>query len=368
MKQELKAVNFYTLSLINGCYAGLDATGLHTLKLSGPEGSYVTPMFDAGEDGCTYNRLTIEGNFQNVKLEIIAAATDETDMYIDGRFECLKDWLGDPLVPAPVKAEALKALPHVRTVNARDILLHGLKGRYIWIYASLFPTGPCDCELIGLRLELPKYTFAEYLPEIYHGNEFFERYIAVFQSVFLDIERMVDNVPHLLDYRTAPDDHVEHLADWLGIDNGRRLFSPAQLRHLIENIGVYQGAKGTKHALERMILLLTGIRPRIVEHFEWMKPGLSESQLTINKKLYGDTANHFCVIIDVTKTGLTVSQGDLERVIEDFSVLGSQFTIVYLKPCSRTDTHCYLDINSAVSVPEIVGLDSGMVGGHIIIG
>jgi phage tail-like protein len=369
VKQELKHVNYYRLSLLKGRYAALEATGHHTLAFSGTAaGYYITPVFDTGEDGCTYNRLVVDGRFEGAKLEMIAAATDETEVLIDGKPQELKSWLYDAQVPAHKKAEVLTALPHVRMVNTQDLLLHGLRGRYIWLYAALLPLGGCDCELSGLRLELPKYSFTEYFPEIYQGNDFFERYIAIFQSLFLDAERMVDNLPRLLDYRTAPDGQLEELAGWLGIDNSRGLFSPSQLRHLIENIDTYQGAKGTKHALERMLLLITGIRPRIVEVFEWLRLGLPEPQLAVNKRLYGDTANHFCVILDLTKTKLKISEDDLEQIIGSFSVLGSQFRIVCLKPCSHTDTHCYLGINSIISVPEVAGLDSGAFGGHIIIG
>jgi phage tail-like protein len=343
-------------------------TGNLSLALSGGAGGYITPLFDTEEDGCTYNRLIVDGRFTGVKLEILVAATDETDAFIDDVPQHLATYLQNPQIPTRQKAEILKALPHVRAVNAQDLLLHSLRGRYAWVCVLLHPTGECDCELRGLRLELPKYSFAEYFPEIYQGNDFFERYIAVFQSLFLDVEKQVDRVPELLDYRTTPDENVEYLASWLGIDNSRRLFSPAQLRHLIENIDIYQGAKGTKHALVKIITLLSGVRPRIVEHFEWMRPGLSTAQLAMNSSLYGDTRDHFCVILDLTKTALAITESDLEQIIEQYSPLDARFKVVYLKTNSHTDMHCYLDINSALSVPEVASVDGGAFGGHITIG
>jgi phage tail-like protein len=182
------------------------------------------------------------------------------------------------------------------------------------------------------------------------------------------VEKQVDRVPELLDYRTTPDEHVEYLASWLGIDNSRRLFSPAQLRHVIANIDVYQGAKGTKRALEQIITLLAGVKPRIVEHFEWMRQDVSAQQLAMNKNLYGDTRNHFCVILDLTKTRLAISESDLQWVIENYSPLDARFKVVYLKTGSHADIHCYLDVNSALSVPEIASVDGGAFGGHITIG
>jgi len=370
VKQELKAVNFYRLALLKGCYSGMKATREHRLALSGEAGAYITPMFDTQEAQCSYNRLVVDGRFEGAKLELIAAATDETDVFIEGKPQCLEEYLANGQVPAPKKAEALRQLPHVRAVNTRDILLHDLKGRYVWVFVALYPTGKCDCELEGLRVELPKYSFSEYFPEIYQGNDFFDRYIAVFQSMFLDMERQVDNVPRLLDYRTTPDENVEYLAGWLGIDNSRHLFTTGQLRHIIENIDVFQGSKGTKRALEQIILLLTGIRPRIVEHFRWQRPVFTSARIQANKALYGETGSHFCVILDLTRAQLPekIGEKDLEWLIESYSVMGLQFKVVYLRMCSHTDTHCYLDVNGALSIPEIAGLEVGAFGEHITIG
>jgi len=348
----------------------MEATDGHTLRLAGRRpGSYVTPMFDTREPECSFGRLVVDGRFEGVKLEVIAAATDETDVFIDDQPQNLERYLKNPQVPADAKAGALLHLPsRVRHVNTRDILLYGLKGRYIWVYVALHPTEECDCELEGIRLETPKVSFIEHFPEAYRGNDFFERYLAVFQSMFLDVEHMVDNVPRLLDYRTTPDENVEYLAEWLGIGNRRGLFSTAQLRQVIENIDLFQGIKGTKRALEEILLLLTGIRPRIMEHFQWQRPGFSPAQLALGKKLYGGSAHHFCVMLDLTKRELDVGESDIRGIIEDYSPLGSQFELVFLKFCNRTDTHCYLDVNAALSVPEIAELGDGALGGHITIG
>ena len=368
MKQQLKYVNFYNDALLRGCYTAFMPNDDGVLTLFERQGSYITPMFDTKEKGCGYNRLIIDGQFEGAKLEVIAAACDETDVFIDGESVSLNAYLSSPHVPPEKKAEVLSAMSCMRRVNTTDILLHSLKGRYVWIYAAVYPLGSAAFELKGMRLEVHKYSFVEYFPEIYHGNDFFERYIAVFQSMFMDAERSVDDFPILLDYHAAPGENVEYLAGWLGIDNSRGLFSHRQLRHLIENIGLFQGARGTKQALEQVIQMLTGVRPRIVEYFEWMREGLSASAIEANKALYGDTPSHFCVIMNLTKSQMGVSAADIEYLIESYCPLGAVFKVVYLQDCSHTDTHCYLDINSALSVPETAGLDSGAFGEHIVIG
>lgn len=371
MKQELKFINFYKLALLKGCAHGMAAGEDYALRSAGAATSaYITPVFDTGDDDGTFNRLVIDGDFSGAKLEVIVAASQSLDVFIGDIPQSLDAWLADPGVSVAEKILALQRLPHVRAVNTRDILLHGLAGRYVWALVAAHPIAPCDCELRGLRLELPRYSFLEYFPEIYWNNDFFERYIAVFQSMFLDLERRVGEVPRMLDYRTTPDENVEYLAGWLGLGNSRSLFTTEQLRHLIANIGLFQGAKGTRRALEEIILLVTGIRPRIVEYFQWARPRFSARSRQEGQSLYGETCNHFCVILDLTRQSLPahISERDLAQLIESYSVMGSHCKLVLIRICSHTDAHCYLDVNSALSVPETAGISSRAIGGHYTLG
>jgi len=72
----------------------------------------------------------------------------------------------------------------------------------------------------------------------------------------------------MLDYLATPDDKVEILADWLGIENMRRHLDTQKIKQYIKNIDLFQGFKGTKRAIEGIIELYTGLKPRIIEYFE----------------------------------------------------------------------------------------------------
>lgn len=372
MKKPLKYANFYKCALLRGCVHGMKADENLVLHLedASRSGAYLTPMFDTGEEDGTYNRLCIRGEFSGAKLEVIVAAADERNVILDGEQVDLKEYLGDPQVSADAKAEVLTALPHIRMVNTQDILLHELQGRYAWAYVGMIPDGTGDCSLEGLRLEFPRYSFTEYFPEIYQEDPFFDRYIAVFQSMYLDAERRIDEVPAMLDYESADSEGVEKLAGWLGIDNRSGRYSVSQLRQLIRENDLFQGGKGTRVALEEIIALITGIRPKIVEHFQWDTLPLSAAQRKLCGELYGKTSNHFCVILDLTHqtSPLPVSREELEKLINAYSMIGIQHKLVYLRKCSHTDDHCYLDVNSCLSVPEIAAVDGITLGSHVTVG
>lgn len=372
MKQPLKYVNFYKRSLAGGVMRGMSLDGELRVALSDPleSGYYITPMFDTMDPGSSYNRLVVDAESAGVKVEILVGATDYGSVFIDDKEVSLENYFADGRVPYEEKAAALRALSSVRAVNERDILLHELAGRYVWVMVAVFPMGEGSFVLNGLRLEFPKYSFTEYFPEIYQDNVFFDKFIAVFQSMYLDVERRVDDIPRLLDYETTPEENVAYLADWLGIDNPGGVYTDGQLRKLIRDNDIYQGAKGTRAALEKIIEMTTGIRPRIVEYFQWSKLTKNEPQRELMNHLYGGTSNDFCVILDLTglDAPLPIDRESLEKIVESYSVIGTGHRIVFLRRCSHTDMHCYLDVNGCLSTPETASVDGVMLGSHITVG
>lgn len=372
MKQELKAVNFYKRALENGCAQGLRFDGSLSLCPDGDgAGNYVSRVFDTGEAQCTFHRLVIDGRFDGVRLEVIAAALDTLEWTVDNAIVELPEYLADPDIEPARKRRVLISLPHVRAVDSPDILLHAVKGRYIWLNVTLVPEGKAGSRprLDGMRLEFPKVCFTEYFPEIYQGNGFFERYISIFQSVYLDTERRVDGLPALLDYESTPEENVNLLAGWLGLENPAGLCTPEQMRHMIARLDLYQGARGTLRALEALLRLVTKRTPYIIEHFRWDTPELPEARRALYSRLYGESSDSFCVLLPLEE-GETPPFGEreLERLAESGCLLGTRCRVVFLRRISRTDTYCYLGINSALSQPEAARADGALLGAHITVG
>lgn len=372
MRQPLKSVFFFRRALLQSCLHNLrpdDGLSLAADRPGSPA-ACVTAVFDTRDEDTTFNRLVVEGSFEGAKLEVIVAACDSLEAIVEGRSERLDRYLADSAVPMQDKAALLRGLAHVRAVNSTDLLLHALTGRYVWVFVGIYPAGQCACRLDGMRLEFPRESFTQYFPEIYQQDEFFDRYIAVFQSLYLDIERKAEELVRLLDYQCAPDEQVAELAGWLGIDNENNLFSVDQLKSVIAQLELFQGAKGTRAALEAAVYLITGIRPRIVEYFQWSTLASSAARRRLNEQLYGGEPNDFCVILDLTrqKQQLAVSSAELDALIERYSVMGSSHRLVCLRYCSNIDAHCYLDVNSVLSTPRAVNIDGTALGDYITVG
>ncbi len=372
MKAQLKYVNFYKRSLQKGYYNGFKSDDKQNLHLSVSENVayYITPLFDTGDEDMTYNRLIIEGDFKDLRLEVVVAVTNETEFYYNDKNYSLNDILTDDNISAEEKAGVLCAFDHVRYIDTQDIILHSLHGRFVIVYIGTVLKEGADATINGLRLEFPKYSFSEYMPEIYQGNDFFDRYIAVMQSRYLDIEQQIDRLANLLDYEKAEGENLIKLASWLGMDDHLNLLDNDQLRYMIKNLDLFQGGKGTRRALEEIIKLVTGISPHIVENFQWSRSTKAGPGNKHSMELYGDTRNHFAVILNLSQVGESfgVTEKELEKLIESYSGIGTKFKLVCLRKSHHTDTYCYLDVNSYISTPQTATVDGIDLGGYIVVG
>lgn len=370
MKEPLSHVNYYKRALLAGCTHNLKATDDLALALRRPlkQGAYITRVFDTYDPDGTYNRLIVEGNFEGAKLEVIAAVSDYDQVVIEDELTNLEEYLSNPKVDPISKAAVLQGMRHVRMVNTKDILLHSLQGRYIWVYVGISPAEKAACRLEGIRLEFPRETFLDYFPEIYGQNDTFDRFVAILQSLYLDIENKVETLPGLLDYESAPENIVLDLAAWLGLDNNGGMFSTEQMRHIIRNIEVLQGGKGTRAALEQMIELATGVKPRIIEQFQLYSVPASRTRRAHYDKLYGQGPNCFCIILDLTGKQVDINYALLDRLIRRYSPIGTIHKLVVLGSNSHLDMHCYLDVNGVLSTPETASADGFTLGGYITVG
>ncbi len=363
MVEAGKKVNFYRLALRRG--------KMHRMALSdddrlvGEGGGmfcYLAPVFDSKDYEGTWHRLRLEGTFSNCKYEVVAAATDVN----------LEETLTDDNISFSDKLELLKDYGYVRKVNTDDMLLHSLQGRYLWIFITVVGSRiDSSFRIEGFSVEFPQSSFVEYLPEIYQDerDSFFERYMAVLQSLYEDLEKEVDYVPQYLDYETAPEENLALFAEWTGRWNRGMQWTPNQLRHLISHLQKIQSGRGTWTVMEEMIYLMTGQKASIVEHFKW-KEWMNKKSSLLDEfyNLYGRDEDTFVVVIDATEKEVGMSERMLERMLEDYTPLGMNCRVVYLKKSSHMDSQSYLDKNSYLSTPENPTTEGFVLGEELVLG
>lgn len=158
-------------------------------------------------------------------------------------------------------------------------------------YGGLVPPG----------LALQSLRLLSYLPEIYHpgkprwavngvaperpvaANNFFSRFLALFESILLPIEWTVDSFDFYLDLQTAPHEFLPWLASWFDL-----LFdatwSDAQRRAFLQDAHQIFARRGTRWALSRVLEIYTGVKPVIDDTSADLEPYVFRIRLPLTKQ------------------------------------------------------------------------------------
>jgi phage tail-like protein len=103
-----------------------------------------------------------------------------------------------------------------------------------------------------------------HLPVIFQENEFFERFLLIFESIWEPLEQRQDHIEMYFDPRTCPAPILAWLASWLDLSYTMHWPEGRKRRFLAEVIDLYRW-RGTRYGLERIIEVCTGYVPRITE-------------------------------------------------------------------------------------------------------
>ena len=367
MKSKPKYVNYAGVYLIKGQYEGMKPDKDCTLRGEGG-GSflYIAPVFDSGEEANTWQSLHLEGTFHDCKLEVVAAAS-ELDY---------SDFLEDKQVSLQEKEALIRSMNGVRKVNTADLLLTDLQGRYLYLVIKVSGQMECEFCIHMAAVEFPKNSFLRYFPEVYQTeNDFFERYISIFQSMYMDAEREIDKLPMRLDYEKAEFSDLMQLAEWIGMDEvivqeAVREGEADKLRKLIAHANEIQSGKGTKESLKLVLQILYNKDFQILEYFKWYEYLENRpEELTLYQRLYGKDSSCLTIMIEDkedTKFPEAVRKS-MRKVVSRMIPLGMDCNLICLHGSSHMDTHCYLDHNSKLASFAVANANGMELYGNVIL-
>ncbi len=153
------------------------------------------------------------------------------------------------------------------------------------------------------REKFPPSSYLKYLPAIYSQDEFWGRFLHIFEDVWTPIEERIEQMGLYLDPRYTPESFLPWLASWMGIGlNSRR--SLRGQRGLIKDLIELSNWRGTRRGLREHIKLVTGFESQISESGTGMILG-EASQLGVNTTLSSSSGrNHLLITLfadDTTK-------------------------------------------------------------------
>ena len=230
------------------------------------KGTYISKPVDSQVQKTRWYRFMLEGSFpRGTKVEFHYYISDE---FLDENElrELHEKW-----------EEGLPGSSVVQGETERDALFRTeCEGRYLWFRITLVGTEKLSPEVSAVTIFFPKVSYLEYLPSVYSENpanrNFLDRFLAIFESLFFEIDFTIDHLGRWFDASGTPPEFLEWLSSWVAANQGRgeritrKKVSEAKQRELIfQAVSMYR-ERGTRQGLEDLIFLYTGKKPIIIEN------------------------------------------------------------------------------------------------------
>lgn len=328
-----------------GLRRGLDLRGdTLVLNVSRRTGGFLClPAVDSGAAGFAWKRVQVDCVLpEGSSLRVYAYASDS------------KSWQMWPDLDRALPAlqgsdweirQTLDELFGEAAGRSGDFLAN-CTGRYLWLMVELMSSGARDPVIQGITLWMEGDHMADHLPALYQGDEFTWRFLSVFNSMFLDMERKIVQVPRLLDWASADEEMLRCLAGWVCLDGERtgvedlRRWIPTALEDF-EDMYTVEGVR-------RSVRRLTGREPVVIEHHT-MDPNSPDCiNPAIYRRLYGDDPYKFFVLLEEDTFPSRDRMEEFLDRMRDLIPAGMELELVLLKKCIQLDWHTYLGVNSVV--------------------
>ena len=167
-------------------------------------GRFLSRVLDSGQADLSWHRLTfnISGNEADAfKLTIYAANSLQFER--EGTLYKIDELVRSNDFSLEEKLEFLEPYIQKQTVGIKDVLLHEVVGRYLWIVLEMYPQGNEEMSISNITIYLPSRSWIEYLPAIYQKADleegFLERYLGIFQTLYEDLNCKIRNVAEFFD-------------------------------------------------------------------------------------------------------------------------------------------------------------------------
>lgn len=301
---------------------------------------------DSGEVDLEWGRLKID-TILDKEMAVSIRAFAVNHLQVTG--EVFDVNLEEYLLSEEVGVEEKEAMFEYEFMGHNDVLLYGMKGRYLWLCIEVIGSG--NGMIRKINVDSPGDIMLDIFPEIYQERDsFFHRYLSVFSSVFMDFEYDIEGIHRQMDLETAPIEYLNLFGNWMGLNLSGSYLDEEKLRKLLLKLHSFNRMKGTKKVISELAELLLDEDVIIVE-----RNLLDSEEKDLYNTLYGNSPYDFTILVNGEAEEQIHPQ--LMFWLEQFIPVRSRVNIVFLSECACLDSYCYLDINAAVHSAEKGVLD-----------
>lgn len=298
------------------------------------KGIFISRVFDSHEGEMVWHRLKLLQTGAIGRLSLGIYASEETSLRSQGVTWDILSLLRSEDMPYEKKKSLCKAFLQKRIDGEKDMLLHEVKGRYLWFFLEF------QCESIDeISIFFPKETWMKYLPQVYQtgaeSQSFTERFLGVFQSFYDELTEEIEQSHYNLSPFGASPEMLLFLGEILSIEQIHS-FSQEKLRLLLDKAPSLFAKRGTKAGLLAMLKLYTGEEAYILE--ENQEP----HHITVLLREEFLVGGHREVVTKLTDSFVPANLVVKLMDLRDFVLLGEPL---------------YLGVNSKVNAFEGISLD-----------
>lgn len=323
---------------------------------------FLTPL-DSGTKGMEWGRFHADVVMDERRAFFIYAfASDFKQLYSGERSVDLEKFLLAEDTNDMKKEQMLKRLSAKRFTQKDDVLLYGLRGRYLFL--AVIVIGEGDFSISRMKLDSEGDVFLGLFPEMYRNRgDFFHRFISIFASCYHDTQDEIDALPQMLDPDIAPEKLLSVYGEWLGINLPEGAFEESVMRRLIKEAWQLNRMKGSKWAIERLMEII------LQEKIILLEQNLVSHYNGNDVKLYDryTPRDRYEVVILTRKNIDEDLRIHLYNILNQFKPIRSRIKLVQLTDNSILDDNSYLDMNATIFEGKEASVGGGELDGGMIL-
>lgn len=320
---------------------------------------FISRLLDSLESETNWHRLRIQRKAERPgTFRLSVYACNQNKLFFGGERMEIEELIRRNDISLEEKKTAMAPWLQKKVTGKRDVFLHDVRGRYLWIMIEMYSQQD-ESGLADIQIYFPRRSWIEYLPEIYQREDrdgFLERYLGIFQTIYEDLNDEIRNVSRRFDVDLTEGGYLVWLAQWIGIENGQ-IWTENQLRRLLkEGVALYK-RRGTRQGITDFVALYTGEAPFLVEgHQLWYFRGDRERMRQLGR-LYPDNPFSLTVLVREEVIHSRRQQKVLAEILEEVKPAHLELNLVLLKPYIFVGMYSYLGINSVLGSYRNMRLD-----------
>lgn len=320
-------------------------------------GVFISRIFDGREQDLAWHRFCLNGRGPGgASLYYSFYCTDSLEFADGGMNYRIPELLRDREVALERKKELLRPFLRKEAAFPEDILLHELRGRYLFFMAELAAQGGEGPEVRDMIVYFPREDWLAYLPGLYrrekNGAGFTARYLGIFQSLYDDLSRRICTGSRLMDPADTDMEWLKELAGWLQLEDFY-IWPEDRLRRLLQMAPRLFAETGTVRGMMDLVELYTGERPLIAE----CGPLSDMDGAERAEKLYGNDPYSFVLLVKEQYVATARDYQALKCIIRQMKPAHMEVRVIPLKPVLSLGTYSYLGINSRIGMYQPLRLN-----------